>query len=94
MSDITNEQRISAVYGSAPVATGAGVKTLDASAYAYEVWEDTVCSAFKDADGNTVTTGWETKTISEGKTIFFPSDIKSITVTSGGLGQVYRSESL
>jgi len=74
--------------GSYPVTTGAGVKVVNC--YAFEAWEDTVIASFRDNYGATIVTGWETITIKEGKTIFFSTNIKDFTVTSGGLGQIFR----
>lgn len=85
---MTAEQLISAAYGSAPVATGAGEKTVNC--YAFEAWEDTVIASFKDENGDATTTGWETIQIDSGKTVFFGRQISKFTVTTGGKGQVYK----
>lgn len=74
--------------GSIPVTNGAGEKTVNC--FAFEAWEDTVIASFKDDANAAVTTGWETITIKEGKTIFFASKISKFTVTSGGLGQAFK----
>ena len=85
---MTAEQMISAAYGSIPVATGAGEKTVNC--YAFEAWEDTVIASFKDKNGAAKVTGWETIAIPEGRLIFFGCEISKFTVTSGGKGQAYK----
>ena len=84
-------QMISAAYGSGYVATGAAEKTFTHPAFAFEAWEDTTITEFKDADDTVVTTGWESVVIPEGKTVYFGQAIKKMTVSIGGKGQVFYS---
>ena len=75
-------------FGTAPTVTGAGEQIVFARAF--EAWEDTTISEFKDMVGKVVVIGWEDTLIKDGKTIIFPVNIKAFTIADGGLGQVYK----
>ena len=79
--------RLAAALGSKPIASGAGSKV--AKCFAFEAFEDTVISEFRDRLGVVTVTGWGGILIPANKTIYFDKQIGSFTVASGGRGQVF-----
>jgi len=81
--------RISAKFGSEPIATGA--QTVSIPCRAFKASEDTTFGTFKNYRGDVVATGWTGKKVLAGDIAWFDREITEFTITAGGLGQVYKS---
>lgn len=81
---------IAGSYGAVPVATGA--QTITAAVASFEAWEDTVFGVFRDQKGDEITTHpWKGKTLKENRFTTFGPGVAQFTITSGGLGQYFKS---
>jgi hypothetical protein len=86
----TAEQMTSGAYGSRPIG---GTTELDCTIHAFEAWTTTEIASIKDSAGNELITSslWAGISIPAGKTVFFGTEIKKITLASGS-GQGYNSD--
>lgn len=82
--------RISAKFGSAPIATGA--QTVSIPCRGFKASENTTFGTFKNYKGEVITTDWTGKTVQAGDVAWFDREITEFTITAGGLGQVYKSK--
>lgn len=82
--------RIAGKFGAVPTVTGA--QTVSIPCRGFKCNEKTTFGTFKNYKGETVVTDYTGKTVEAGDTAWFDREITEFTITSGGLGQVYKSK--